>query len=166
MKTAIAGRNTCEMYNLLNNTIRVAVPAESKAGQVADSTLRDTRYSAPVMAKLHERTVIEEIDEDPARFDGDLEKVLIGHSDSAEDFLKTVFGFIDRKTRYFKQKDVARKVAKLAEAMSPSSSSGKGVKGGFFGKVQETESASKVCKTSADTACLLCATLTITLQAE
>ncbi len=98
------------------------------------------------MAKLHERTVIEELDEssDPTRFDGDLEKLLIGHSDNAEDFVKTVFGFLDRKTRFFKQTDAARKIAKLADAVSPVSSSGKGVKGGFFGKANDGNGASKV----------------------
>lgn len=98
------------------------------------------------MAKLHERTVIEEIDEstDPTRFDGDLESVLIGHSDNAEDFLKTVFNFVDRKSRFFKQPDAAKRVARLADSVSTASASGKTFKGGFFGKSNDGKGASKV----------------------
>ncbi len=103
------------------------------------------------MAKLHERTVIEEIDEssDPTRFDGDLESVLIGHSDNAEDFLRTVFNFVDRKSRFFKQPDAAKKVARLVDSISTASASGKAFKGGFFGKGNEGKGASEVSAASA-----------------
>ncbi len=103
------------------------------------------------MVKLHERTVIEEIDEssDPTRFDGDLESVLIGHSDNAEDFLKTVFNFVDRKSRFFKQPDAAKKVARLVDSVSTASASGKAFKGGFFGKGNDSKGASKVTAASA-----------------
>jgi len=103
------------------------------------------------MAKLHERTVIEEIDEssDLTRFDGDLESVLIGHSDNAEDFLKTVFNFVDRKSRFFKQPDAAKKVARLVDSVSTASASGKAFKGGFFGKGNDGKGASKVSAASA-----------------
>ena len=96
------------------------------------------------IAKLHDRTVIEEIDEsfDPTRFDDELEKLLIEHQDNADELLRTVFGFMSRKTRFFKQADVAKKVARLADAVSPASAGGKGVKGGFFGKA--TDGSSKV----------------------
>ena len=103
----------------------------------------DTKVSIKhygVMAKLHERPVIEEIDEasDPTRFDSDLAKVLIAHDNDPEEFLSTVLGFVDRKTRFFKQSDASRKLAKLAEGASPATSSGKSsVKGGFFGKPSE-----------------------------
>ena len=101
------------------------------------------------MAKLHERPIIEEIDEasDPTRFDSDLAKVLIAHDNDPEEFLRTVVGFVDRKTRFFKQPDASRKLAKLVEGASPAASSGKGgVKGGFFGKASERDvnAASKV----------------------
>lgn len=94
------------------------------------------------MAKLHERPVIEEIDEasDPTRCDSDLAKVLIAHDNDPEEFLRTVVGFVDRKTRFFKQPDASRKLAKLVEGASPATSSGKGsVKGGFFGKPSERD---------------------------
>lgn len=99
-----------------------------------------------IMAKLHERPVIEEIDEadDPARFDSALERVLIGHSNNTEDFLRTVLGFVNRKTRYLKQPDVSKKLAKLAEGASATTSSGKGVKGGFLANERDTSAASKV----------------------
>ena len=91
------------------------------------------------MARLHERPIIEEIDEtsDPTRFDSDLEKVLIAHSNNSEDFLRTVIGFVDRKTRFFKQADASKKLAKLVEGASPGAASAKPVKGGFFGKASE-----------------------------
>ena len=101
------------------------------------------------MAMLHERPVIEEIDDasDPTKFDSDLAKVLIAHDNDPEEFLRTVVGFVDRKTRFFKQPDASRKLAKLVEGASPATSSGKGnVKGGFFGKSSERDvsAASKV----------------------
>lgn len=101
------------------------------------------------MAKLHERTLIEEIDEasDPTRFDSDLAKVLIAHNNDPEEFLRTVVGFVDRKTRFFKQSDASRRLVRLVDSVSPATSSGKGgVKGGFFGKVSERDvnAASKV----------------------
>lgn len=97
------------------------------------------------MAKLHERPIIEEIDDssDPSRFDADLEKILIGNNDSAEEFLKTVFGFVDRKTRFFKQGDASKKLAKLSSAHTAAASSGKAVKGGFFGQPAKPSTASK-----------------------
>lgn len=103
------------------------------------------------MAKLHERTVIEEIDEssDLTRFDGDLESVLIGHSDNAEDFLRTVFNFVDLKSRFFKQPDAAKKVARLVDSVSTASASGKAFKGGFFGRGNDGKGASKVSAASA-----------------
>lgn len=103
-------------------------------------------FRISAMAKLHERPIIEEIDEssDPARFDGDLEKVLIGHSDNVEDFLKTVFGFLDRNSRFFKQSDASKKIARLADSVSPASASGKVFKGGFLGKAGDGKGASKV----------------------
>ena len=85
------------------------------------------------MGKLHERPVIEEIEEasDPTRFDSDLAKILIAHDNNPEEFFRTVVGFVDRKTRFFKQPDASRKLAKLMEGVSPATSSGKGgVKGG------------------------------------
>ena len=100
------------------------------------------------MAKLHARPVIEEIDEasDPTRFDNDLEKLLIAHSNNPEELLRTVVGFVDRTTRFFKQSDASKKLAKLVDGASPATSSGKGVKGGFSGKATErdTSAASKV----------------------
>lgn len=97
------------------------------------------------MAKLHERPIIEEIDEssDPSRFDADLEKVLIAHGESADDFIQTVFGFVDRKTRFFKQGDASKKLAKLASAYATATPSGKGVKGGFFPQSAKSNGASK-----------------------
>ncbi|KAL3150403.1 hypothetical protein ABBQ32_000241 [Trebouxia sp. C0010 RCD-2024] len=94
------------------------------------------------MAKLHERTLIEEIDEasDPTRFDSDLAKVLIAHNNDPEEFLRTVVGFVDRKTRFFKQPDASRRLVRLVDSVSPATSSGKGgVKGGFFGKASERD---------------------------
>lgn len=101
------------------------------------------------MAKLHERPLIEEIDEasDPTRFDSDLAKVLIAHGNDPEEFLRTVVGFVDRNTRFFKQPDASRKLAKLVDGASPATTSGKGgAKGGFLGKASErdTSAASKV----------------------
>ena len=98
------------------------------------------------MAKLHERAVIEEIDEetDPTRFDADLGKILTGHNKDAEQFLTTVFDFLDRKVRYFKQPGAAKKVSKLVDALTPIAASGKGVKGGFFGQANGSAGASKV----------------------
>lgn len=98
------------------------------------------------MAKLHDRPIIEEIDDssDPSRFDAELEQVLIAHSDNAEDFLKTVFGFVDRKTRFFKQSDASKKLTKLTSALANPVPSGKGVKGGFFAQPTKPSSASKV----------------------
>lgn len=96
------------------------------------------------MAKLHERPIIEEIDEasDPTRFDNDLKNLLIAHSNNPEELLRTVVGFVDRTTRFFKQPDASRKLAKLVEGASPATSSGKG----FLGKASErdTNAASKV----------------------
>lgn len=96
------------------------------------------------MAKLHARPIIEEIDDssDPTKFDAELEKVLIEHGDNAEEFLKSVFGFLDRKTRFFKQQDVSKRLAKLSS--SHTTTSGKGVKGGFFGQAPKASGASKV----------------------
>ena len=107
------------------------------------------------MAKLHERPIIEEIDEssDPSRFDADLEKVLIAHDDNVEDFLHTVLGFVDRKTRFFKQGDASKKLAKLASAHATATPSGKGVKGGFFSQPAKSDGASKVPSAASFLAC-------------
>ena len=98
------------------------------------------------MAKLHERPVIEEIDEDsdPTRFDADLDKVLAGLDYNAEEFLTSVFGFLDRRVRFFKQPGAAKKVSKLVDTLAPASVSGKGVKGGFFGQASGSKKSSKV----------------------
>lgn len=112
------------------------------------------------MAKLRERPVIEEIDEasDPTRFDSDLAKVLIANDNNPEEFLRTVIGFVDRKTHFFKQPDASRKLAKLVEGTSPATASGKGgVKGGFFGKPSErgVSAATKVSYTTSMVVILL-----------
>ena len=97
------------------------------------------------MAKLHARPIIEEIDDssDPTKYDADLEKVLIEHGDNAEEFLKSIFGFLDRKTRFFKQQDASKRLAKLSSSHISTTTSGKGVKGGFFGQAPKASGASK-----------------------
>ena len=99
------------------------------------------------MAKLHERPVIEEIDEgsDPTRFDADLDNVLTGLDHNAEEFLTSVFDFLDRRVRFFKQPGAAKKVSKLVDSLAPATANGKGVKGGFFGQASGSTKGSKVC---------------------
>ena len=59
--------------------------------------------------------VIEEIlpEDDPTRFDDQLESILVAHQGDGKAFLATCFDFLNRKTAFFKDPSVSKTLARL-----------------------------------------------------
>lgn len=59
--------------------------------------------------------VIEEIlpEDDPIRFDDQLERILIAHQRNGKAFLATCFDFLNRQTAFFKDPNVSKTLARL-----------------------------------------------------
>lgn len=72
-------------------------------------------FAAFVHPKDMSSCVIEEIlpEDDPTRFDDQLERILIAHQQDGKAFLATCFDFLNRKTAFFKDPNVSKTLARL-----------------------------------------------------
>jgi hypothetical protein len=77
--------------------------------------------------------VIEEIPFDPTDFDKALGDLLIGHEGHTQEFLVSIFGFLKRKTNFFKEPEPKRKVLEALRTVGGGAAVSDGFKGGFFG---------------------------------
>lgn len=71
--------------------------------------------------------VIEEIlpEDDPTRFDDELERILIAHQRDGKALLATCFDFLNRKTAFFKDPNVSKTLARLLRDVKQGSTSNK-----------------------------------------